>query len=280
MSYRNLLGLLSPETPIMHIGRAILSAPVRHLFMIGTVWYLKEKCGRDTLSILEIGSWCGASALSWGQGIKAYCAGEGSLTCVDAWEPFFRKTEDHAADYAKDMDALLESDIAYEIFLHNLRTVPGTIKTQHFRGQSENVLMQLRDQCYDVAFIDANHAYSPVHGDILATVRLVKDGGIICGDDLNLQLHECNKAFTWQNAEKDLAIDPESGRNYHPGVTLAVAKIFGKVSAWGGFWAMQKDGNAWKPISMKGMPVVYPDHFPEEALMRARDHYQDIKHLL
>lgn len=280
MSYGNFLALLYPEKPIMDVGRAILGAPVRHVFIIGTVWYLGEKCGCKEPSILEVGSWCGASALSWAQGLKVYCEGRGSITCVDAWTPFFQKTPDQDADYAKDMDALLESDVAYEIFLHNMGTVPRSVVTQHIRGLSAKVLPQLRDECYDVVFIDANHAYASVHRDILDSLRLVKDGGIICGDDLNLQLHECDGAFARLHADRDMVTDPTSARNYHPGVTLAVADVFGQVSSWGGYWAMQKHRDSWKRFTLKGMPVVYPDHFPPEDLQRARDHFADIQHCL
>jgi len=277
MYARNILGLLYPQKPIMDAGRAILGAPVRHVFMIGTIWYLKEKCGCKEPGILEVGSWCGASALSWVQGLKAYCRGRGSLTCVDAWTPFFHDTPDQGADYAKEMDALLQSDVAYEIFCHNMRTVPDSVATQHVRGRSENVLPQLRDQCYDVVFVDANHAYASVHRDILDSLRLVREGGVICGDDLNLQLHECDEAFTRLNSDRDMVTGPSHGRNYHPGVTLAVAEVFGRVSSWGGYWAMQKHGDSWDRFTLKGMPVLYPEHFPVEELARARSHFADIK---
>ena len=46
---------------------------------------------------------------------------------------------------------------------------------------------------YDVVFIDADHTYGPVRKDITESLRLIKDGGIICGDDLNLQFHEVDK---------------------------------------------------------------------------------------
>ena len=55
----------------------------------------------------------------------------------------------------------------------------------------------------------------------------------------------------------DLVKDPKTGRNFHPGVTLAVDEIFGEVSMWGGFWAMQRQGKGWKKFSLKGMPVHY-----------------------
>ncbi|HEY3384839.1 MAG TPA: class I SAM-dependent methyltransferase [Vicinamibacterales bacterium] len=280
MSCRSLLSALHPGRPILHIDRAILGAPVRHLFMIGTTWYLKERCGRDALSVLEVGSWCGASALSWAQGISTYCAGRGSLTCVDAWTPFFTETPDAKADYAVAMDAMLASDVAYEIFVHNMTTLPPGIAAQHVRGLSEHVLPQLRDAQYDIAFVDANHAYSSVRADLTATLRLVRDGGIICGDDLNRQLDECDAAHVHANRERDLATDPETGHSYHPGVTAAVAEVFGRVSVWAGFWAMQKDGTAWRPIVLRGMPVVYPKHFPAAALADAQAHFADIQHLV
>ena len=51
---------------------AILSAPVRHVFMITTVWYLAQEKKREDMQILEIGSWVGASALSFAQGLKTH----------------------------------------------------------------------------------------------------------------------------------------------------------------------------------------------------------------
>ena len=280
MSCRHLLNVLHPGTPILHIDRAILGAPVRHVFMIGSVWFLTEKCGRETLSVLEVGSWCGASALSWAQGLRTHGGGRGSITCVDAWTPFFADTPDGRADYAKVMDAMLASDLAYEIYLHNMSTLPPGIVVQHVRGRSEHVLPQLRDGQYDLAFVDANHAYSSVTVDLQATLRLVRDGGIICGDDLNQQLHECDQAHARANQERDLSFDPATGRSYHPGVTVAVGEIFGAVSSWAGFWAMQRDGASWRPITLQGMPVVYPDHFPAAALTDARAHFADVRHLV
>jgi predicted O-methyltransferase YrrM len=280
MSYGKILEMLFPTKAILHTSNAILSAPVRHVFMIATIWYLRKKCSRDSISILEIGSWFGASALSWAQGINKYYDGKGSITCVDAWAPFFNSTPDKDVHYAKEMDEMLESDIAYEIFLHNMKTISKGITTQHLRGQSENISPQLRSEYYDVVFIDANHTFDLAQRDILNSQRLVKDGGIICGDDLNLQLHESDRTFVEKHADRDTVIDPLSGRKCHPGVTLAVAKVFGKVSTWAGFWAMQKSGSSWKQFKLKDMPVVYPDHFPKESLQRAKEHFHDIEHLI
>lgn len=275
MSGQPILKFIAGSKPIFNMDYAILSAPVRHIFMIATVWHLTKEKKSENLQILEIGSWMGASALSWAQGLRIHNDAQGTITCVDAWKPFFDRST-HTNDVYVSMEQALSSETAYNIFSHNISTIPKTINCQHLRGQSDNILPLLREASFDVVFIDADHAYTPVLKDIKNSLALVKDGGIICGDDLNLQLFQVDKENTVKNAEADFIKDPKSNRNYHPGVTLAVAEIFGEVSSWGGFWAMQKRGNTWQKVALKGMPVHYPEHFPETALQKAESHLNDI----
>jgi len=276
MSNQSLLNFIAGPKPIFNVEYTILSAPVRHIFMMATVWQLTKMKKNPGLQILEIGSWVGASALSWAQGLKIHNDAQGTITCVDAWKPFFNR-ETHQDDVYIKMEQALSSDTAYQLFSHNINTIPNTITCQHLRGKADNILPLLRENTFDIIFIDADHAYTPVLKDINHSLALVKDGGIICGDDLNLQLHEVDQDNTKKHAEADFIKDPQTGRNHHPGVTLAVGEIFGKVSTWGGFWAMQKQGDTWVKISMKDMPVHYPEHFPESALQKAIDHLNDIE---
>ncbi len=275
MSYQNILREVAPDRPIFDAKYAILSAPVRHVMMMGVIWHLTQGKRKKDFNVLEIGSWYGASALSWAQGLVLHNGGHGSITCIDAWQPFFDRSK-HKGEVYQAMEHALGSDIAYNIFLHNIATVPEDIKRQHLRGLSENILPLLRDGGFDVVFIDADHTYEPVRKDILLSQRLLKEGGIICGDDLNLQLSECDNKFAKANKDKDFVKDPKTGRNFHPGVTVAVEEIFGKVSVWGGFWAMQKKGSGWKAFSLKNMPVNFPMHFPTDAIERAKSHLADI----
>lgn len=275
MSNQPILKFIAGNQPILSSEYAILSAPVRHVFMIATIWYLTQEKRPLDLQILEIGSWVGASALSWGQGLKTYNEAQGTITCVDAWQPFFDRSI-HNNDVYTTMEQALSTETAYQLFSHNMSTLPASIICQHLRGKSDHILPLLRDQSFDVVFIDGDHAYTPVLKDIKHSLALVKDGGIICGDDLNLQLSQVDKAVTLANAESDFIKDAATNRNYHPGVTLAVDEIFGEVSMWGGFWAMQKREGSWHKISLKNMPIEYPTHFPESALQRAKDHLQDI----
>ncbi len=194
---------------------------------------------------------------------------------MDAWQPFFDRSL-HKDDVYVAMEQALGSDVAYNLFLHNISTVPHQIKRQHLRGLSTNILPLLRDGAFDVVFIDADHTYDPVKKDILLSMRLVKDGGVICGDDLNLQFGECDSTFAEEHKHKDLVKDPKTGRNIHPGVTMAVHEIFGEVSMWGGFWAMQKLHGKWNRFSLAGMPVNFPTHFPVDAIEKAKSHLADI----
>ncbi len=275
MSYKNILEIVSPKKPIFDANYAILSAPVRHIFIIATIWYLKQKSDKKDLNILEIGSWFGASTLSWAQGLAEYNSGLGKITCIDAWKPFFDTTK-HKDEVYQSMESMLMSDAAYNIFMHNVSTISQNILCQHFRGKSDDTLPMLGKEQFDVIYIDADHTYKPVKKDILNSIPLIKDGGIICGDDLNLQMHECDQEIASQSSELDFIKDPKTGRNYHPGVTCAVDEIFGKVSSWGGFWCVQRQGDKWVNPSYSGMPVVYPKHFPKDAIKKAEDHFADL----
>jgi len=276
MSSQPLLKFVAGNQPLFNMEYGILSAPVRHVFMIATIWYLTREKKNENMQILEIGSWVGASALSFAQGLKIHNEAMGTITCLDAWKPFFNH-EPEKTDCMKNMEMALSTETAYQLFSHNVSTLPTSITCQHLRGQSNNILPLLRENSFDVVFIDGDHAYTPVLRDIKNSLALVKDGGIICGDDLNLQLSQVDKENTLKHAEYDFIKDPKTNRNYHPGVALAVAEIFGEVSVWGGFWAMQKQANKWCKISMKDMPLHYPEHFPASALKKAEDHFNDIE---
>tara|TARA_B100000242_G_C43055480_1_gene494004 strand:+ start:15940 stop:16782 length:843 start_codon:yes stop_codon:yes gene_type:complete len=272
----NIKNLVKGE-PYFDHKNSVLSAPVRHLFMIGVIWYLSTQKKISDVSIMEIGTWFGASALSWAQGLKEYLDSRGSITCIDAWEPFFDLDVHKNQKHVLEMEKLLESDLVYKVFLHNINTLPETINTQHFRGKSENILKFLKSDSFSVVFIDADHTYNYVKDDILNSMRLVQNYGIICGDDLNLQISDVDKNYAIENMNKDFINDPKTNKNYHPGVTVAVNEIFGEVSSWGGFWAMQKVDNSWKKFSLKDMPIIYPNHFNKSNIKKAQSHFGDIK---
>lgn len=89
-----------------------------------------------------------------------------------------------------------------------------------------------------------------MRADIANAAPLVRDGGLICGDDLEVLYPECNQALCakWAELGAEYVRDPQTGLWFHPGVTLAVWRHFGPVSRWGLTWAMQRRGDGWAPI--------------------------------
>ena len=58
--------------------------------MIGVIWRLAHDFGREPLNLVEVGSWAGASTLTWGQG-SGFTIITVSLICVDAWKPYLSR---------------------------------------------------------------------------------------------------------------------------------------------------------------------------------------------
>ena len=76
--------------------------------------------------------------------------------------------------------------------------------------------------------------------DILIAKSFVKVGGLLCGDDLECQLVDADQELTQRNKHREF-ID-----GYHPGVTLAVGKVFGKVWCEECVWAVRKEDRTCK----------------------------------
>jgi hypothetical protein len=107
---------------------------------------------------------------------------------------------------------------------------------------------------FDVIYLDGDHRYSHVIRELRWANRLLAEDGIICGDDLELQLRDTDALACRATAEFDFVVDCRSGRLYHPGVTLAVDEFFGgAVTCWDGFWAMARGaGGGWQHVSIVG----------------------------
>ena len=154
------------------------------------------------LDVLEIGSLFGDSARILGR--------YGHVMCVDMW----------------DWEGGLQT------FLSNT----AHLSVDHCQGDSREILLHLKDEAYDLIYIDGGHTYPIVDLDIHEAKRLIKPGGIICGDDLEKQASSLDD---YNEAEKLRTIDYIDG--YHPGVTCAVFRELGYVNNEAGLW--------WKVIS-------------------------------
>ncbi len=243
--------------------------PIRFIFMMGAVWYLTNKFPGKKLEILEVGSWCGASALVWGEALERYADSQGKITCVDFWEPHHDTYVNTDVIY-REMNAAAESGEAYNIFLNNIAFLPDGVEIEIIRGDSKDILPSLDNRRFDLIYIDGDHTYNGVISDIKNCLDLVNEGGILSGDDLEIQAHNVKRSTSTLDPALDRTKNPELGSNYHPGVTLAVAKIFGPVSSWYGFWGMQKIDSGWKPFSLDGLPQNIPKFLPAEQYIKLK----------
>jgi hypothetical protein len=163
----------------------------------------------------------------------------------------------------------LKSDLAYEVFCHNAALTPQNVQITPIRGININILPKLKANKYDLVFIDGSHHYLDVLNNITKSERLLKLGGIICGDDLELQLKQYDHEFARMNMQSDYVRDPRSRKDFHPGVTMAVEEFFADVSCFSEFWAMRPTSTGYEKISFTEANGLHlPNHWPPESHQR------------
>jgi predicted O-methyltransferase YrrM len=269
MSSLGELAVLFPNEPYFLGGTAgVMGEPLRHLYMTAAVAALGEL--DRPVRVLEIGSWIGFSTLTWAQALDEFVPHKGSILCVDPWASYWSTDEIQAGGVAATMDFMARSGLSYDLFRHNLTLAPPDIRIDHLRGRSADVLAYLADRAFDVIFVDGDHRYAAVASDLRQADRLLAEGGLLCGDDLE---HQAPPAAC---QALDPAIhymqDSVTGIRYHPGVTRAVAEILGPVSAYDGFFVMRKLGGGYVPVDLSGRTACIPRHFPAalKAAIRGR----------
>lgn len=242
--------------------------PRRHVYMAAAAFLVAPN--DRPMRILEIGSWIGASALTWAEAIATFCPQKGSLVCVDMWSPYLGAEDIAAFELIGDMDFMARTGIAYSLFRHNIKFAKQGVSVQHVRMGSQDILPILSCETFDLIYIDGSHYYSDVYRDIIECKKLLRIGGILCGDDLEVQFKDCDQEFARANGHRDYLRDPRTGVGFHPGVTCAVYDTLGEVFSLQGFWGMRKDGESFSPISTTSAKAFIPSHFPEGLKVRCR----------
>lgn len=173
----------------------------------------------------------GASAIIWANLIREWCSGEGRVTCVDTWQPYG------------------EEAAPFDHFTRNVAAAGVADLIEIQRGASGAILPTLETGNYDLVYIDGDHSYAGAKSDIELAMPLVRVGGILCGDDLEVPFHECNPylAAKWAEMGTEYARDPATGLGFHPGVTVAVYRSLGSVWCKGLTWGVRKTSGGWAP---------------------------------
>ena len=224
--------------------------PDRHGVLSELVKYIVNQTPTPAkfLSILEVGSFEGQSALVWGTALADYCSLGGTLLCIDPWKPYHTKGMIASGSMYNQMNEGLENGSVYARFLSNISAVSNKVSVLTRRGSLLTEFPYLIENSYNIVYVDGDHTASGVASDLALGRQLVKADGIICGDDLEVEFDKCDQAQALLHAEQT---DYLGG--YHPGVTVAVWKAFGNVWCRNGVWAMQKveDGSWRKPEGLQ-----------------------------
>lgn len=123
---------------------------------------------RESVRVLEVGSWLGESALTM-------AAAGAKVHCVDTWQGTPGEPTEALRELAGGSDAV------YEKFLENVAPYLDN-GIYPFRLDSLSAAAMYWDQ-FDIIFIDADHSYGAVKADIEAWYKHLKPGGIMLGHD-------------------------------------------------------------------------------------------------
>jgi len=227
----------------------------RHFFMYSLACE-EVKRGAGPFRAAEVGSYAGASAITWALAIKSRPERQGEVVCIDPWRNYLTEEDIEASavpDVLRQMAQALEEGQVFQLFEHNTRAAQVADVIRPLKGRFEDVSSSLPADSCDLVYIDANHRHGAVMADLERAARLVKPGGLLCGDDLDKQWSDVDHAYCATHLESDVVVDPKSGQFVHAGVSKAVWDYFGgPISSWNGFWAMRKQADgAWERVVLE-----------------------------
>lgn len=147
---------------------------------MGTPQYFDEMCNElfskldKPLTIIEVGTWVGASAFKM---IKA-CDKKCKMYCVDTW----LGSVEHYDDIGRDENGY---PCIFNQFWNNVKQAgyEDIITPITLPSLDAAIILEKRGVKADVIYIDAAHDYKNAKADMEAYWNLLKPGGIFIGDD-------------------------------------------------------------------------------------------------
>jgi len=252
--YNFLEPLTIPLEFLRYKANLILGRPYfGKIFLAGQLWQNREPLMRSLIeneikdktnsnfNILEIGSWAGGSAILWATTLQKHKR-DGMVYCIDHWEG--------GEGAPKAMKRAVKGDKIFKLFLHNIRISGVRDRVVILRGTSDSIAPTFVENFFDFVYVDGDHSYSQFRRDLLGFKKLVKVGGVLCGDDFELELSKVDASYAKEHKESDTIIDPRTGKGFHPGISVALHEIFGGVSSREGFWAIRRTADGWEFIDL------------------------------
>lgn len=231
--------------------------PDRHRCLLALV---REQAQRDpakAISILEAGTYAGASAITWAHGISEFCGGRGKVLCIDEWRPYYANVksvarEGREAEYER-INWVMSEERMWSLFQYNVQAcgLNHLIEWRRQSFSSDFDVLGKSGRTFDIVYVDGAHSYSNVLNDLKASIPLVAVGGVLAGDDLELCAGEVDLKAALEMRERDYVVDPRTGMEFHPGVALAVEELLGPPTPFDGVWAFRRlEGNRWESLDI------------------------------
>jgi predicted O-methyltransferase YrrM/2-polyprenyl-3-methyl-5-hydroxy-6-metoxy-1,4-benzoquinol methylase len=182
-------------------------------------YIIREKIKNiENPKILEIGSWKGLSSSIIGMELKK--ANKGKLICIDAWINPFKDDFDR-----KKYKFHLEDNEIVATFKHNMELLDLTPYVSIMYGISDSFHDLIKEQYFDIIFIDGDHTYMGAKNDIMNYLPKLKKDGLILGDDCEAYYEMLPKAFVDNHAHFD-NYKLENSIEFHCGVIKALYEEF------------------------------------------------------
>jgi len=194
---------------------------------------LAESVSRPGCKFLEVGSWCGDSTIILGNVAKKY---GGHLFCVDWWR----------GNVGIDLEEIASKVDVFSYFWNRIRSEGLEDVVIPIRGRSDIASGILKENLFDLIFIDGDHRYEGVLKDIQQYAPLVsRNRGILCGHDCEGRISDYDREFLEFGKDRDFY------ESVHCGVVLAVGSIFKDYSINYSIWSVKAAGqDGWEPINL------------------------------
>ena len=206
---------------------------IHSIEQVSVLTNLAKSVAKPGCLFLEVGSWCGDSALILGGVAKQ---SGGILICIDWWK----------GNSGTPLEGVAENQDIYNIFWRRIVDAGLQDYIVPIRARSDIAGEVLRQNSFDFIFIDADHRYASLKKDISLYKHCLKSqGGIISGHDCEGFLSDFDADFLNSGKNTDIY------ESIHCGVTLAVSETFPHFSLMHNIWSVMSTNDGWVPTSIE-----------------------------
>ena len=198
-----------------------------------------KKIKKKEINILELGVYCGQNTINLKKKLSNYNVNH---YAVDIFDSFKMSSDDKGYNnfFSKKTNSLLRNRNIHKLFLHNIRSTKFNEKYKIFtKKMTTKKFFKTNKRMYDLIIIDANHQFKYVYSDIIYSIKFLNKGGIIIGDDYELNAKDIS--FNSLKKIKNIDYTEFNNKNFHPGVTLSVKYVFNNLQNNNGLFCVKKN---------------------------------------